>query len=159
LATLAGQAPLGEGAVQAVIDLRRLGYSVGIMSDYFLIWAEVARRRVFADFSVGHMLDYKHGRCTGEIRLTEAYTHPDGCGLHDPCKSNILCRLAERGIAGENVVVVGRGASDVCLMAKSSLGIAFSPRDDACRRAADIVVDGPDLNQLVAHLAEPASII
>lgn len=159
LATLAAEAPLGEGAVQTVIDLRRLGYSVGIMSDYFLISTEVARRRVFADFSVGHMLDYKHGRCTGEVRFTEAYAHPDGCRLHDPCKSNILCRLAERGIAAQNVVAVGRGAPDACLVAKAGLGIAFSPRDEACRQAADIVVDGPDLNQLVAHLAEPASII
>ena len=85
--------PLMEGAVETVVALRQAGYRVGIVSDSFQIAAETVRRRVFADFSVAHLLRFHNGRATGEITLSPWMTNPHGCAQHVSCKSNVLRHL------------------------------------------------------------------
>lgn len=66
----ARQIPLREGVVEMVVNLRKQGFRVGLASEGFDVVADTIRRRVFADFSVGHHLHFAGGRATGA--LTEA---------------------------------------------------------------------------------------
>ncbi len=54
--------PLTKGAINLVVGLRKRGYTVGIVSDSYYVATEVIRRRVFADFSVAHLLRFLGGR-------------------------------------------------------------------------------------------------
>jgi phosphoserine phosphatase len=76
-----------------VVNLRKDGYRVGIVSEGLDLIAEIIRRRVFADFSVGHHLYFHGGRATGAI--TEA-------------PQPLLIHLADHlAIRPEHIVTVG----------------------------------------------------
>jgi glucosyl-3-phosphoglycerate synthase len=70
LVTAAREIPLRPGVVARVVNLRKQGYRVGVVSEGFDVVAEIIRRRVFADFSVGHHLHFASGHATGAV--TEA---------------------------------------------------------------------------------------
>lgn len=59
-------------AVDTVIALRKLGYQVGIVSDSFWVATEIIRRRVFADFSIAHLMKFRRGIATGSVTLSPA---------------------------------------------------------------------------------------
>ncbi len=89
----ARQIPLRPGVVDMVVNLRKDGYRVGIVSEGLDLIAEIIRRRVFADFSVGHHLYFHGGRATGAI--TEA-------------PQPLLIHLADHlAIRPEHIVTVG----------------------------------------------------
>jgi glucosyl-3-phosphoglycerate synthase len=140
---VAREMPLMEGAVEAVIGLRKAGYRVGIVTDSYQIAAETVRRRVFADFSVAHLMRFRQGRATGEITLSPAMFREDGCRLHDQCKLNAMLNLCEKtGIDPNRVLAVGREERDACLLAAAGDSVAFRPRSPELERAAKHTLRG-----------------
>src|SRR5581483_2761915 len=100
--------PLMPGARETVVALRRGGFRVGIVSDSFGIATEVVRRRVYADFSVSHLLRFQGGCATGEVVFAPSMSHPQGCPQHPRCKGNVLRHLTEScGICPSRVLAVG----------------------------------------------------
>jgi phosphoserine phosphatase len=151
---VARRTPLMPGAVEAVVGLRRAGYHVGIVTDSYRIAAETVRRRVFADFSVAHLLQFRRGRATGQITFSPGMAHAQGCPFHAGCKVNVLRHLLERtGLGPEHVLAVGDGENDVCLLKAAGRSVAFRPKTGAVRAAAGHVVEGA-LSDLLAVLPE-----
>jgi len=70
---VARELPLNPGAVEAVIGLRKLGYRVGIVTDSYHTAAETVRRRVFADFVLANVIEFRHGKATGVITLAPTF--------------------------------------------------------------------------------------
>lgn len=129
--------PLTPGAAQAVVDLKRRGYRVGIVTDSYRIAAEIVRRRVFADFSVAHLLRFADGRATGAVTTSPLMLHPKGCPKHEICKSNVLRHLKERlGVPQVATVSVGDSSNDECLLRASATSVAFEPKSESVARAA-----------------------
>jgi hypothetical protein len=83
--------PLDDLAARRVVSLRKQGYCVGIVSDFFDVIAETVRRRVFADFSVGNRLRFQEGRALGEVAIAPAFVHGQG----DASKWNLLRHVEE----------------------------------------------------------------
>lgn len=136
--------PLVEGARETVVALKKAGYRVGIVTDSFHLAAEVVRRRVFADFTVAHILQFRHGRCTGEVTLSPMMSHPEGCPDHKWCKSNVLAHLADSfDLDRPSTLAVGDSQGDVCLLRRAGIPVAFRPRSKAVEAAADHIVWGP----------------
>jgi glucosyl-3-phosphoglycerate synthase len=108
----ARKTPLTQGAVETVIGLRKLGSRVGVVTDSFFVASEIARRRVFADFSIAHVTRLRNDKATGEVTLAQAMTHqPQGCDGHRICKLNALRHLTgPPGFALRDVIVVGDGS-------------------------------------------------
>jgi HAD superfamily phosphoserine phosphatase-like hydrolase len=155
--TVARSIPLTPGAVDAVVGLRRAGYRAGIVSESFRIAAEIVRRRVFADFSIGHLLRFRSGAATGEAELAPLLRHEHGCASHWHCKRNVLDHLRERlGIGADRVIAVGDGASDECLLAASGESVAFEPKSLWIAGAARQTLSGDLSPMLDAVLGEPA---
>jgi phosphoserine phosphatase len=146
----AQEAPLTPGAIETVIGLRKLGYRVGIITDSFFVASEVARRRVFADFSVAHVLRFRNDKATGEVTLAPAMTHhPQGCDEHRICKLNVLRHLAgHSGLVSKDVIAVGDGENDICLLRAAALSFAFRPKSESVRAAARYVI-GDTLSDLL----------
>lgn len=135
--------PLTDGAVDTVLALRKAGYLVGLVTDSFHAAAEIVRRRVFADFVVAHLLQFRNGMATGEVQLSPLMSHRPGCRKHDQCKASVMSYLAENaGLVYERTLAVGDGENDVCMLRKAGISVAFRAESKAVRRAATYAVDG-----------------
>jgi phosphoserine phosphatase len=135
--------PLMQGAVETVIALRRAGYVVGIVTDSFQVAAETVRRRVFADFSVAHMMQFRHRTATGDVVLAPAMLDDQGCPEHECCKSNVVGRLqVTSGLEIARSVAVGDGENDVCMLRAMGVSIAFQPQSERVEAAAGYQVWG-----------------
>jgi phosphoserine phosphatase len=141
----AQEMPLVPGAIETVVGLRKLGYQVGIVTDSFLVASEIVRRRVFADFSIAHALRFRHDKATGEVTLSPAMArHLEGCTEHILCKLNVLRHLTGRaGFEPKEVIAVGDGENDVCLLRAVPLSFAFRAKSEPVRTAARYAIDGP----------------
>ena len=129
--------PLGPGAMETVVALRRAGYRVGIVTDSFDVAAEIVRRRVFADFRVAHLMRFHHGVATGQVTLSPAMCVPDGCAEHGCCKSNVVRQLQRSaGLDPDQSVAVGETARDICLLNAVGTPVAFRPKSAAVSEAA-----------------------
>lgn len=135
--------PLTPGAVETVLELRRRGYGVGIVSDSFLSATEIIRRRVFADFSIAHRLRFRGGVATGQVSISPALRHPNGCPHHSLCKLNTLLHLADQfELPVEQILAVGDGVPDMCMLAAAETSFAFEPKTAAVGEAAKFTVRG-----------------
>jgi len=150
--TIARKMPLTAGAVEAVVGLRKQGYRVGIITDSFQVVAETVRRRVFADFAFSNLTRFTRGKASGNVTICPAMLHPDGCKKHDVCKFNALRHIMDRtGIAPHQVLAVGDGDNDICLLKAVGTSIAFEPKTPAVKAAARHVVEN-NLAHVLLHL-------
>jgi phosphoserine phosphatase len=149
--------PLMEGARETVVALKKAGYRVGVVTDSFHIAADVVRRRVFADFTVAHVLHFRQGRCTGHVTLSPMMSHQGGCSDHVWCKSNVLAHLSDSfALDRHRVLAVGDGDGDICLLRHAGVSVAFRPRSHAVENAADHTVWGP-LTDVLAVVGLPVT--
>jgi glucosyl-3-phosphoglycerate synthase len=133
--------PLTTGAIETIVGLRKAGFRVGIVTDSFHVASEIVRRRVFADFSFANLMRFKSGKASGRVTLAPAMFHPAGCSQHEHCKVNALLHLIEKmGITKENVLAVGDGLNDVCMLLKSGCSVAFQPKAPAVAAAAQTII-------------------
>jgi glucosyl-3-phosphoglycerate synthase len=146
--------PLTAGAADAVVRLRKAGFCVGIVTDSFAVASETVRRRVFADFSIAHLMKFRGGIATGRLMLSPAMSHPQGCQEHSSCKRNVMLHMMERmGIAPEQVLAVGDGENDICMLREAGISIAFHPMTPRVGEAARYTVTG-SLTEVLPLVAE-----
>lgn len=146
--------PLMPGAVDVVVALRKAGYRVGIVSDSFRVATEIVRRRVFADFSLAHMMRFQKGIATGEITLSPAMLHEQGCKQHRLCKMNVLLHVCEQlGLTQEKVIAVGDSDPDACMLRAAGVGIAFQPKTKTFEASAKHVYH-ENLTEILKNLGE-----
>jgi HAD superfamily phosphoserine phosphatase-like hydrolase len=134
---IAREIPLMPGAQETIVALKKAGYRVGIVTDSYNVAAEIVRRRVFADFSFSHFMRFKNGKASGKVNLCPAMIHSQGCCEHDHCKANILQHLMERfDMPADNIIAVGDGENDVCMLKAAGTSVAFMPKSRRVRQAA-----------------------
>jgi len=145
----ARQIPLIHGVRRVIVGLRKMGYRVGIVTDSFFIASEIVRRRVFADFSIAHIMRFRDEHATGEVTISPSMFHPGGCADHDICKLNAMLHLTEQmQLAPKNVIAVGDGNNDVCMLRAVGHSFAFQPKTAKVRSAAKRVLENSLLELL-----------
>jgi glucosyl-3-phosphoglycerate synthase len=132
--------PLREGVIEMVNQLRRRGYAVGVVSERFFGLAEIIRRRVFADFSIAHGLQFEGDVCQGGVRINRAFAHDAGCNLHAHCMSNVVryLRQGERDVPLQHIVAFGLDASHLCLLEEADFAYTLAPMPRALRNARGV---------------------
>jgi Cu2+-exporting ATPase len=120
--------PVREDAEPSVAELRRRGWSVGILSGDH---PEVAR-------AVGRRLGLAARDCVGGASPEEKL------------------RVVERELARGPVVMVGDGVNDAAAIAAASVGIGVHGGAEACLATADVYLRTPGLGSLV-RLSEGAA--
>ncbi|MGN6386462.1 MAG: glycosyltransferase [Verrucomicrobiota bacterium] len=134
---VAREIPLMDGAVETIINLRKAGYKVGIVTDSYFIAAETVRRRVFADFAFAHFMRFHNGKASGKVNLCPAMIHSNGCEAHDHCKLNVMLHLMERlELPVSRFLAVGDGENDTCLLRAAGMSVAFQPKTRNVARSA-----------------------
>ena len=147
--------PLRDGIIQAVNELRRRGYKVGVVSDSYFVATEIIRRRIFADFALAHTLMFENGICQGQISINHAFSHDDGCKEHPQCKSNVLHYIFEQEpkLKQEgNTFAVGDNLNDLCLLKLVRQGFTIEPKNEALRAAGLIEIHSID--ELLRHITQ-----
>jgi phosphoserine phosphatase len=131
---------LTPGARTFVRTLKRLGYTVAIVSGGFTPVVERLAADLGIDHAVANDLEVVDGRLTGRV-VGEVV---DRAG-----KAAVLQRIAAaEGIPLEQTVAIGDGANDLDMLGVAGLGIAFNAKP-VVREAADTAVSVPYLDAIL----------
>jgi phosphoserine phosphatase len=131
---------LTPGARTFVRTLKRLGYSVGIVSGGFTHFTDGLAAELDLDHAVANELEIVDGRLTGQVR---------GPVVDRARKAELLRTFAEReGVPLSQTVAVGDGANDLDMIAAAGLGIAFNAKP-VVQEAADTTVNVPYLDAIL----------
>ena len=98
------------------------------------------RRRVFADFALSNIIEFRHGKTTGVVTLAPTFrSGMTGWRAYD--KLNALRFLVKRfEISARQVLAVGDSDNDVGMLRAAGKSFAFQPKTDRVRRAAKRVI-------------------
>ncbi|MFO7718340.1 MAG: phosphoserine phosphatase SerB [Thermodesulfobacteriota bacterium] len=109
--------PLTEGANRLIVNLKRLGYKIAILSGGFTYFGSRLQIRFGVDYLYANELEIRDGRLTGRL-----------CGsvVDGQYKAQRLQEIAAREhLSLEQVIAVGDGANDLPMLEIAGLGIAF----------------------------------
>jgi glucosyl-3-phosphoglycerate synthase len=143
LLTVISRMTIIDESAKVIKELQRQGHIVGIISDSYQFAVDYIKDLLGADFGIGNRLDFTNGKATGEIAIP-AYFYYQGEGEceHTYCKTNALIFTAKNyNIPVKNTVTIGSAASDLCIIKRSGLGIAFCTKDQQLRTEANKVID------------------
>jgi phosphoserine phosphatase SerB len=143
--------PFSTGAEAVVKELKRRGYILAIISDSYTLATEWLKERLGFDYTVANELNLVDGRISGEIRMPLGWSKREGeCRKHSVCKLKALVQLSQKtGIPLRDCVAIGDNLSDVCMLERAGLGIAFNPKHPQLEKVADVVITG-DLRQILS---------
>jgi glucosyl-3-phosphoglycerate synthase len=138
---VASAIPLAQNAQNLVVELKKRGYAVGILTDSYFIASEIIRKRVFADFSIAHLLEFKQGLSTGHLEISPLMKS-DTCQKHEYCKLNLLGHIGDhRDFDIARLHFAGDGPNDVCLLENIANSVAVRPKHISVLKASTMIVD------------------
>lgn len=123
--------PLTEGAERLITNLKRVGYTIAILSGGFTYFGERLRERLGFDYVFANELEIIDGKLTGRAL---------GDIVDAEKKAELLQKLAEEeGISLQQVIAVGDGANDLPMLNLAGLGIAFHAKPKVKRGARQAI--------------------
>jgi phosphoserine phosphatase len=141
-----GAVRLTPGARTLVRTLKRLGWTVGIVSGGFTVVTDDLREQLGLDHALANVLEVRDGVLTGKVV---------GAVVDRAGKAAALRRFAaEEGLLPEQTVAIGDGANDLDMLAAAGLGIAFNAKP-VVRDAADAALSVPFLDAVLFLLGIP----
>lgn len=122
------------GVIEFVRRMKRAGFMVGIISDSYFVATEVIRRRLFADFAIGHMLTFNNDICTGELRINQAFLAEDKTGEEAICKGNVLRYFTDDTASPtiETVWAIGDNLNDLQML-NADYAFVIEPKSEILR--------------------------
>lgn len=146
--------PLTRNTERAVGSLRERGCKVGIISDSYTVAAEIVAARLAMDFVSANRLEIIGDKVTGRVNMPLGW-EKIGCFCKiSVCKRFHLEEQARKfGIALQDTMAIGDTKSDICMIQRAGVGIAFMPKDDVIANATKNVVHEPDMLQVLEFVA------
>ncbi len=143
----AARVRLTPGARTLVGTLKRLGYTVAVVSGGFDHIVDPIAAELGIDHAVANRLEIVDGRLSGALV---------GPILDRAGKARELRRIADlERVPLEQTVAIGDGANDLDMIAAAGLGVAFNAKP-VVRAAADTSVNVPRLDAILFLLGIPA---
>jgi phosphoserine phosphatase SerB len=144
---------LMPGAESTLRELKKVGCNIAIVSDGYRRAIEAATDELSIDFIVANELEVEDGVLTGNLRMPFGWAKKEGCLKHSVCKLAALKRLAEEiGADMKEIIAVGNGDVDTCMVEAAGLGVAFNPNSVRLIEAADVVIKEKDLQKVLEHV-------
>jgi glucosyl-3-phosphoglycerate synthase len=143
--------PIIRDAKNIMIELKKRGYIIGIISDSYDCITNHIKNKLGMDFSLSNELEFSKSICTGEIKIPSFFfNRPGSICKHVLCKTNaILNIISKYGIKIENCIAVGDSTNDLCMIKESGLGIAFCSSEPLLNHHADVVISNPSFAELM----------
>jgi phosphoserine phosphatase len=138
--------PLVKNCEKAVAVLNEKKCRVGIVSDSYTVAANMVKDRLAMDFVCANDLEFVQDKATGRVGMPLGW-EKIGCFCKiSVCKRYHLEEQARRyGVQIDSTMAVGDTKSDICMLQRAAIGIAFMPKDDSVLQATPNVVREPDL--------------
>jgi phosphoserine phosphatase len=137
---IASDLPLTDGAETLIRVLKRLGYSIAVISGGFSRAAEALKRRLDLDYAYSNNLEVQGGKLTGRVV---------GSIVNAQRKAELLETIAQaEGVLLDQVIAVGDGANDALMLDRAGLGIAFHAKPKL-REAADTSLTSSGLDAIL----------
>ncbi len=134
---------LTPGARTLVRTVKRLGFSVAVVSGGFLEVVGPLADELGIDHAHANRLEVKDGHLTGRV---------DGPVVDRAEKARALTRFArQEGLPLSRTVAIGDGANDLDMLATAGLGVAFNAKP-LVREQADAFVNVPYLDAVLFML-------
>jgi phosphoserine phosphatase len=131
---------LTPGARTLLRTLKRLGFTVAIVSGGFTQITDDLQARLGIDYAHANTLEIRDGVITGQLV---------GAVVDRKAKADLLEQFAqEAGVPLSQTVAVGDGANDLDMLARAGFGIAFNAKP-VVREAADTAVSVPYLDAVL----------
>jgi phosphoserine phosphatase len=128
------------GARTLVRTLKRLGFTIAVVSGGFIEIVDALARELGIDHAYANRLEVHNGRLTG--RLVGDIVDRAG-------KADALRRFAaEAGLPLSRTVAIGDGANDLDMLEAAGLGVAFNAKP-VVREQADTAVNVPYLDAVL----------
>lgn len=138
--------PVTKNSERTMTTLKDRGYKIGIISDSYTIAAGFVANKLNLDFVMANKLEILDGKITGKVDMPLGW---ERIGCHckiSVCKRYHLEKSAQQfGVHIENTLAVGDTKSDICMIQRAGVGVAFMPKDDEIKKAGNRVVIEPDL--------------
>lgn len=135
--------PLVADAVNVIQALKDKGYVCGIISDSYTCITNYVKDQLGMHFSCANVLEFKDHVATGIVSIPANFLKiPDNDCHHDYCKCNMMQHVGgQYDIEVGNILAIGDGVNDICMVRKAGIGIAFNTPHDRLREVADHIVD------------------
>ncbi len=145
--------PFVKNCERTIGVLRDRGYKIGIISDSYTVAAGSVADRLQLDFIAANELQFENGRITGEVNMPLGW-EKIGCFCKiSVCKRYHLEKFARNyNIPIENSLAVGDTRSDICMIQRAGVGIAFMPKDKQVASSTDKVIQDSDLLQVLEYV-------
>lgn len=146
--------PLIKNCEQTIVSLRGRGYKIGIISDSYALAAGSVAKRLQLDFVAANELQMENGRITGMVEMPLGWDRI-GCFCKiSVCKRYHLEKFANQyAVPIENTLAVGDTKSDICMIQRAGVGVAFMPKDKEVAKATDKIVQESDLLKVLEYAA------
>jgi phosphoserine phosphatase len=141
---------LMKNCERVVRELKEQGHVLGIISDSYNIAANYIAEKLNFDFCEANMLELDRNRkLTGNISMPLGW-QKIGCYCKiSVCKRYFLEKNVQKfQIGPECTVAIGDTKSDLCMIEKAEIGIAFMPKHRILEERADVSIKEPDLANL-----------
>jgi phosphoserine phosphatase SerB len=138
--------PFTMNCEHTIAILKDRGYKIGIISDSYTIAAGFVADRLQLDFVAANKLEILDDKITGNVEMPLGW---DTIGCYckiSVCKRYHLEKTACRfGVPIKNTLAVGDTRSDICMIQRAGVGVAFMPKDKEIKKVSDKIVSEPDL--------------
>ena len=138
--------PFTQHCERTISALKDRGYKVGIISDSYTIAAGLVAERLNLDFVMANKLQILNGKITGKVDMPLGWDRI-GCYCKiSVCKRYHLEKSAQQfSVPIKNTLAVGDTKSDICMIQRAGVGVAFMPKDEEIKKATDKIVSESDL--------------
>lgn len=142
LTSIVQSIPIVEDAAAVVAELKGKGYVCGIISDSYTCITNYVKDRLGMDFSCANVLEFKDNIATGIVSIPANFLRLHGSDCqHDYCKCNMMHHIRSTfDIETANILAVGDGVNDICMIRQAGIGIAFNATHEGVNEVADIIV-------------------
>ena len=142
--------PLTKNCERTVAALRDRNYKIGIISDSYTEVVSSIADRLQLDFIAANELEMESDRITGKVKMPLGWDRI-GCFCKiSVCKRYHLEKFARQfEIPIENTLAVGDTKSDICMIKRAGVGVAFMPKDKEIAKASQKIVQDSDLLRIL----------
>ena len=142
--------PLTKNCERTVAALRDRNYKIGIISDSYTEVVSSIADRLQLDFIAANELEMESDMITGKVKMPLGWDRI-GCFCKiSVCKRYHLEKFARQfEIPIENTLAVGDTKSDICMIKRAGVGVAFMPKDKEIAKASQKIVHDSDLLRIL----------
>jgi len=142
--------PLTKNCQQTIAALRDRNYKIGVISDSYTVAADAVADKLQLNFIAANELEMENGMITGKVKMPLGWERI-GCFCKiSVCKRYHLERFASQfEVPIENTLAIGDTKSDICMIKRAGLGVAFMPKDKEIAKASQKIVQDSDLLKIL----------